>query len=71
MAYWLWQSPGRRGPELWPLLQGLLMEFVQITGHMDMSISECRVSLLPPAEESALSQGVSALSQGLSNYPRG
>lgn len=32
-----------RAPELWPLLQGLLMEFVQMTGHMDTSISECSV----------------------------
>lgn len=43
MAYWLWQSPGRRVPELWPLLQGLLMEFVQITSHLDTSISEYSV----------------------------
>lgn len=43
MAYWLWQSPGRRVPELWPLLQGLLMEFVQITSHLDTIISEYSV----------------------------
>lgn len=62
MTYWLWQSPGRRDPELWLLLQGILTEFVQTIGHPDTSISECRVSLLPPAEESALSQGLRALS---------
>lgn len=40
------------------------MEFVQIPGHSDTSISECSVSS-SSAEKSALSQGLSALSQGM------
>lgn len=32
MAYWLWHLSERREPELWPVLQGLLTDFVQAAG---------------------------------------
>lgn len=64
MAYWLWQSPERRDPELWPLLQGILMEFVQTIGHLDTSISECRVSLLPPDRGECIIPGTECIIPG-------
>lgn len=46
------------------------MEFVQIPGHSDTSISECSVSS-SSAEKSALSQGLSALSQEMNALSQG
>lgn len=57
MAYLLWHFPGKREPELQPLLQGLVMESVPITGDTDTSGNESTSSLLPPAQESTLPQG--------------
>lgn len=64
MAYSLRHFPGKRQPELWPLLQGLVMESVQITGDTDTSGNEGTASLLPPAQESALPQGWGIAEEG-------
>lgn len=63
MAYWLWHFSERREPELRPVLQGLLTDFVQAAAptaaflHVVMK-AQLPFFLLPPARHSVLSQRV-------------
>lgn len=63
MAYWLWHLSERREPELRPVLQGLLTDFVQAAAptaaflHVVMK-AQPPSFLLPPARHSVLSQRV-------------